>query len=290
MSSPKTSKLALALVAGLSALVVVGAYEIPARLSKRRVQPVATEPESESQVPPGVRHLPLAFGSAINCAALRSRYVAQCPTGEVLPSVGVNAARDGAAPEVISPEREKQEISLAAEWVKPSQDALADMATRCEIRFVSPAIMDSQTPIVDDQQAAALSLTGDDRAELDQTLQLMREQFAASVRPLFNQATLPPSLDDMMTELQSRRNSGFVEARRKLSQEKAGLVAPPPPAARAQLPAGERFLRLWDGLGDEFEQRLASKLGAARAHQLRFSPHSTAWTSRYVYSGCPSAE
>ena len=92
----------------------------------------------------------------------------------------------------------------------------------------------------------------------------------------------------MVMEMESREDSGYHQARQKLARERAGMATPP--ASDADLPAGERFLRLWAGLGDEFEQRLAERLGPDRARQLRFSPNALPWTSRYVHTGCPGPE
>jgi hypothetical protein len=206
-------------------------------------------------------------------------------------AIGLTAQQD-ASPAAPRPAHEEQEMTQIAEWVKPSKDMLIDMARRCEVRFVSPAIMDNQAPAIDDQQAAALSLSSRERAAANQILEEMHERFADSVRPLFgdetNDSNRPSSLDEMITEMQTREDSGFDQARQKLALERAGMALPPAPDV--ELPAGERFLRLWAGLGDEFEQRLANQLGADRARQLRYSPNALPWTSRYVHAGCAGPE
>ena len=261
----------------LLALLAVWVCEIRARLSKRHPEPSASASLSKDQDPPAVRRVPFRIVSG--------------ETGQVLPSLGLATQADASTASTL-PQREKQEMNQVAEWAKPSKEVLIDMAKRCEVRVVSPAIMENQAPTVDDQQAAALSLSSSERAELNRTLQQMHDRFADSARPLFGNGTddsnRPSSLDEMIVDMRIREDSGFHQARQKLALERAGMA--PPPASDADLPAGERFLRLWAGLGDEFEQRLANSLGADRARQLRFSANALPWTSRYVFTGCPTPQ
>jgi hypothetical protein len=90
----------------------------------------------------------------------------------------------------------------------------------------------------------------------------------------------------MLTDLQTRPENGFEEAKQKLARERAGLVAAP--AAGAPQPAGEQLLRLWASLGDDFERQLADVLGDDRARELRLSPQAE-WTNRFSESGCRGA-
>jgi hypothetical protein len=290
-----TSLLLLGTVALSSALMVVALYELPARLGAGRegssgppstAQP-ASPPREES--PPGVKRLPPRLVATETCPALRARYASQCATAGALPDPAGASEEAGAAP--LTPERARMETKRLAEWAAPSREVLADLARRCELRLVTPAVLESQPPSVDGEQAAALGLTGRERAELDRLLRSMHDEVTHVVRPLFASgagSNTPSTLDEMVSELQERPGSGFAEARAKLAQERA-QVAPPPPSG-ATMPPGERFLRLWANLGDTFEQRLGQVLGAERARQLRFSPHAAGWTSRHVYAGCPDAD
>ena len=285
-----TSVILLATVALASALLVVLVYELRARFGaghdQRSSGPRPAASVSAEESPPGVKRLPPRLVTGDSCTALRARYASECSNAGALPAPA--GAPQEAAPAPLSPEREQAETKRLAEWAAPSRDVLVDMANRCELRLVSPAVLDEQAPAVDGEQAAALSLSERERAELNRLLQSMHDELTDVVRPMFASAAgqnTPASLDEMISEMQERPGSGFAEARTKLPQERAQL-APPPPAGAA-LPPGERFLRLWANLGDSFEQRLGQLLGPDRARQLRFSPHATSWTNRYVYAGCP---
>jgi hypothetical protein len=91
-----------------------------------------------------------------------------------------------------------------------------------------------------------------------------------------------------MDDIQERPSNGFDQARQRLALERAGMATPP--AAAADLPPGERIFRLSAGLGDDFERRLADRLGADRAHQLRYSPLAAPWMNSFSQSGCPTPQ
>ena len=184
-----------------------------------------------------------------------------------------------------------EEMAANSAWAHPSKDELAEMATRCELRVISPTIMEEQPPTVDDEHAKALSLSTHERTELDQTLRQMHHSLASSVRQIYADGSTDPSkgsslsVEAMIDEIRERPDSGFDQARRKLAMERAELATPP--VAGANLPPGERVLRLSAGLGDDFERRLADRLGADRAHQLLYSPLARPWTDGTVQAGCP---
>lgn len=290
-TSQRTSPLSLALVSVLSALLVLGAYQIRARLSKGHPAPPAPALQSEDPTEAHGATPRTPFGE--NCDVLRGRYVLQCSLGKALPTVGPDASPDASSAEM-SPESEAKEIAEALAWLHPTKDQLADMARRCELRSVSPLITENQVPTVQDKYAKALSLSSNERTELEQTLRQMHDGFADSVRQAYAAGTADPSrasslsVEQMVEEIQDRPSSGFDEARRKLALERAGMAAPP--AASADLPPGERIFRLSAGLGDDFERRLADRLGADRAHQLLYSPLAGGWTTRSSQSGCPNPQ
>lgn len=279
-----TSIIPLLATALASALSVVAAYELRARLAHRRDRELPSKiVRDESDAPQPSSRAGLT-NVRETCSALRARYALSCLGAGSPPLPAPIADQAGE----VSPERERAEADRLAAWLRPPPGVLAEMGKRCEVRFVSPAIMEDQAPMVDGAQASLLSLSPKERDEVNQTLQLMHDEFAAAVQPLFVSSGRPGTLDEMITEMQARPGTGFVEARVKLARERAGLAAPPP--ATADLPPGEKFLRLWATAGDAFEQRLAAVLGPSRARQLRFSPHAGPWTSRYTFSGCPSEE
>jgi hypothetical protein len=201
---------------------------------------------------------------------------------------------DKPLPTAVPDSREAEKMAELGAWVHPTKDQLAAMAAGCELRFISPAIMEKQPPTVDDEHATALSLSIGERAELDQTLRQMHQSFAASVRQVYASGSADPtkgsslSVQDMIEEIQGRSDSGFEQARQKLALERAGMASPP--ATGADLPPGERILRLSADLGGDFEKRLADRLGADRARQLLYSHLASPWTNRSTQSGCPAPQ
>jgi hypothetical protein len=277
-TSQKTSFIPLALASACSALLVVGAHEIRARLSKGHPASPAPAPQSEGQDPKAAQGARPRTRSGESCDALKDRYGLQCPTEKALPTVAPDS-------------KEAEKMAALFAWAHPSKDKLAEMAARCELRLISPAMMEKQPPIVDDEHAKALSLSAHERAEIDQTLRQMHESFAASVRQAYAGGSTDPTIgssmsaQEMIGEIQDRSGDESLQARRKLALERAGMATPP--GAGADLPPSERILRVSAGLGDDFEKRLADRLGADRAHQLLYSPLARPWVRPSTLVGCP---
>jgi len=280
----RTSVLSLSLVAALSALVVVGVYEVRARLAKHGLQlPLDTNaPEQSAPVAP-------AEGSPASvpegCAGLRRRYLHRCPNEPIAPPP---------EQQVPSPQTGSGETRMAsdfADWLNPRPSELGDMAKRCEVRFEIPAIIGNKPHNVTDEESAAASLSSGERALVQQTLNDMHAELRDFAERALAEAsgqsakTSAMPLEEILTELQTRPESGFEEARQKLAQELAGLS--PPPGSDSPQPPGERLLRLLASTGDAFERRLADGLGSDRARQLRSSPYA-AWRNRVYYTGCRS--
>jgi hypothetical protein len=188
-------------------------------------------------------------------------------------------------------ESEARSISELTAWLKPSPSELGEMARRCELRFVMPAITENQPPTVTDEQSSALSLSTNERALLERILRDMHTGLRVFTEQAFAEASGQSAkasgltLEEMLTDLQTRSGNGFDEARQNLAQERAGLASPT--ETSSDQPPGERLLRLWSSMGDDFERRLADDVGSDRAHQLRFSPHA-GWTNRFAQTGCRS--
>jgi len=277
-TSQKTSFIRLGLAAACSALLVVGAHEMRARLSKGHPAPATPAAQSEGEDPTAAHGARPRTRGGESCDALKDRYGFQCPTDKALPTVAPDS-------------KEADKMAALFAWAHPPKDKLAEMAARCELRLISPAMLEKQPPTVDDEQAKALSLSTHERAELDQTLRQMHESFAASVRQAYAAGSTDPtigssmSVQEMIDEIQDRSGDEFLQARRKLALERAGMATPP--AAGADLPPSERILRVSASLGDDFEKRLADRLGADRAHQLLYSPLARPWVRPSTLLGCP---
>jgi len=292
-TSQRTSPLSLALVSVLSALLVLGAYQIRARLSKGHPAPPAPALQSEGPEPTEAHGATPQTRPGESCDALRARYTLQCVIGATPSTVG-RPVSPRASSATITPESEAKEMAEAFAWLHPPKDHLADLARLCEVRFISPEITGDQVPTVDNKDAKALSLSSNERTELDQTLRQMHQSFVDSVRQAYADGATDPSqasslsVEQMMDDIQERPSNGFDQARQRLALERAGMATPP--AAAADLPPGERIFRLSAGLGDDFERRLADRLGADRAHQLRYSPLAAPWMNSFSQSGCPTPQ
>jgi flagellar motor protein MotB len=290
MNAEKTSFISLALASALSALLVVGVYEIRSRLAKGHSVSSEPTPQPERQDPTEDETAVPRTQPGEGCNALRDRYVLRCLADQTVPG-GRPALAPGASAVSMSPDNEANEMAETTAWLHPPKTELADMAKRCEIRLISPAILEKQVPTVDDEHAQALSLSAKERADLDQTLREMHQSFADAVRKTFADGATDPSkesrlsVEQMIDEIQERPNSGFSEARQRMAAERAGAATPP--ATGADLPPGERIFRLSAGLGDDFERHLADRVGAERARQLVYSPLAGPWTNRSAQSGCP---
>ena len=290
-SSPDSLRFLVPLFsATLSALVVVGTYEVRARVRRPTTSaPDGGEPAVEHPQERGRAGVRSATASPLACGDLRRRYLLQCPHD--LP-VGApeGAPPPGASPTPGSAARTAAELSA---WLNPKPAELDDMARRCEIRFEMPAITENQPPAVTDEQVVALSLSARERALLDRTLRDMHTELRGFAQRALAEGAGPPgstpiaswTVEDMLNELQTRPGGGFEEAREKLAQERATGAAPVGP--NAQQPAGERLLRSWATLGDHFERQLATDLGTERARQLRASPQA-GWMNRFSQAGCRS--
>jgi hypothetical protein len=275
----RTSIVSLLLVAILSALVVASIYEIRARLAKRAV-PTREESETpEQSAPVPDQRSPMLAQE--DCVGLKRRYLARCsddlqpaPKGEL------------SCPQVTHPEDEARVASALADWQNPGPTELAAMAKRCEVRFEMPAVTENQPPTLTDEQAAAMALSGSEKALIQKSLEEMHSGLHDSANRLLPQpgaAGSARSLEEILTELQTVPENGFEAARERLAQERAGLS--PPPQGDAPLSPGEQLLRLYAGMGDQFEQRLAAGLGKERARELR-SASQAGWMNRFSEAGC----
>jgi hypothetical protein len=270
------------LVAALSAIVVVGVYEVRARLAKHHPESPSEAKELEPSEPPAPTEVsPARFGQS--CGELRRLYLSRCPLDLPTPEKAIPA------PNSESNEEEARISSDLAAWQSPNSVELGEMAKRCEVRFEMPAITENQAPHVTDEASAALSLSSGERGLLEQTLSDMHARLRGVAEQAFLEAGGPTSkpselsLEEILSDLQTRPENGFEQAREKLARERAGLASPP--QSGLPQPPGERLLRMWATVGDQFEQRLASELGNDRARQLRSSPQAV-WMNRFSHSGC----
>lgn len=168
-----------------------------------------------------------------------------------------------------------------------SQGELAEMAKDCEIRFDIPGY-GIEPRLMNDKLAAASNLSADDRAIYDQTVRKENGRYMTALRALYQElaGSDPGDIDAQaltMEILQKSPSSDVEAARKRLAQERAGMIAPP--ADSRNQTVIERLFRLEISAGTALEQLLAAEFGPDKAHQIR----TTGWAGGddNILSGCP---
>jgi len=169
-----------------------------------------------------------------------------------------------------------------------SHDELVELVKDCEIRFDIPGY-GIEPHLMSDKQAQASQLSADDRAIYDRTVRKENDRYMTALRALYQELVGGEPSDNLdshalMLEILQKSPSADVEAARKrLAQERAGMVAAP--AELAGRSVVERLFRLEISAGSTLEQLLAAELGPEKAHQLRTS--GWAGGDDNILSGCP---
>lgn len=177
-------------------------------------------------------------------------------------------------------------------FMEPSREELLEMAKECQLRWDEPGLGLRHPPLPDAKERTKLGIT-DDEAEVisevydsfaSRSLEQLRAIYVAATGDVDNSRVLAP--DALKQEILDKSPEDAIKrAYQRVSQERAGLAAPPPDITG--MTAAERLVRFNTGLGDAYERALADKLGASRAHQLRASDGG--WGSRHSSSvGCPA--
>ena len=189
----------------------------------------------------------------------------------------------GEAPaSVAAPDRRGRTLALQARpadqcyclsdptFLEADQARLDAWATMCRVRADLPPLDEPAVEVMSEQ----LGLVGEERRAFAEAARELAGYGEARVREIYVVATGDqagaPTLDvDAMIEQIVRAAPLDDEARirRLLSAERAGRQAPV--VDPEQMTPLEEFFRLVVGGGDEFERRLAARLGAARARELR---------------------
>jgi len=154
-----------------------------------------------------------------------------------------------------------------------SAEELADMAKDCEIRFDIPGY-GIEPRLMTDKLAEADHLSTDDRAIYDQTVRKESERYMTALRGLYRELTGDggDNLDARalyMEIMHKSPTSDHAAARKRLAEERAGMVAPPTDVTRESVI--DRLFRLQIGAGNTLERLLAAELGADKAHQIRLA-------------------
>lgn len=176
-------------------------------------------------------------------------------------------------------------------FIKPTKDELLAMAKSCTIQFDTLPL--NLEPLrFPPKMAEKLGLSPDEMTVVQRVHADVVTRTLAQLRAIYAEVTgNNTGAEDMngfaimqAIEEKTGRDEG-TEARRVLSQERAGLL--PPPANLAVRPPAERALRIMQNVGDEFERELVKNLGD-KARALREGEDG--WPARGVQSGCQEDE
>jgi len=294
MSVSRQAWIGGAVGAALAATIVIGVYEGQVRVVNARGQADARAGE---RIALGAGAAPTKLASPTAVSALEPPPPGSASLQELLRrdqvhrgEIALLRARlstmenTAASPEAAAaaPHREgKRKI------IDLSQEELVAMAKDCEIRFDIPGY-GIEPRLMNDKLAAAGNLSADDRAIYDQTVRKENDRYMAALRALYQElaGSDPGDMDShalTMEILQKSPSSDVEAARKRLAQERAGMIAPPADARNQSVI--ERLFRLEITAGTTLEQMLAAEFGPDKAHQIR----TTGWAGGddNILSGCP---
>jgi len=178
-------------------------------------------------------------------------------------------------------------------WFRPSAERLKGFAKSCTVRMDIPPVFQTERFQLDAEDADAGGFEQDELSSLNAALPAFQADVQTRIRALYIEATGDVAGADtlsasaMRTEILDKGVPGERTAlRKRVAEERAGLVPSPTPGQLAAASPMERFYRMLLGLGDEAEARLADVVGAGRARDLR--EKKGGWGNRWSSSGCPS--
>jgi hypothetical protein len=251
------------LAVALLALVVL------ALLSRRRpVRPAQVEEEEPAAAAPAPARKPPRLDET---SALRGKVAELNAELEQVRAAQARARREEARACVTT-------LSDDCPFLDPSHEVLLELA-RCGTLKLDQPDLDATQARPDDE--------GNVSEEAESVAQATREVNGAvrdELRGLHADlglaGDLPAKLRDLMQAVEAGLPRGDVpDIHRRLSRERAGLLAPP---ANPSSDPTERYWRLRAGLGDQYEQALAQKVGRERAHALRKAHDG--WSFRGIYT------
>lgn len=180
---------------------------------------------------------------------------------------------------------------LDGDFVDPSQADLAAWAKECKVMIDFPPLMAPRPFQIDPAVIKAIGLTEGEASTANATLARLKTEWATRVRAWYVEATGDAagadalSVEAMTRELTDKALPGEPAAlQKRLAEERAGLVAPPPAADLAKASPFERYFRAFADLGNEAERMLAEAIGRQSAHGVR--THEGGWPARMSMSGC----
>jgi hypothetical protein len=169
----------------------------------------------------------------------------------------------------------------------PNPNELAQFVTSCTVRVDQPRLLDSTPGEVGDA-ADAMNAQPDEVRAMNGAMRDLHASFRTRLRALYAEAMGHPADTElspraMLGELQDKRPEENAGLFANIAKERAGEL-PEPTDLRDATPY-ERAQRLYLGLGDEFQQRVAQVLGPERAYALRETGGGWKW-ARSQFAGC----
>jgi hypothetical protein len=295
MTSTKKMMAAGTVGAALAALVTVTVYEGKVILASPGAGERAVAPGETARLEPSSASAPAAAPVPAPAAALAAGR-AQAGT-----EAGSRDERSVLRARVIQLEKQlahtRGQLDEAAreagmaQRVTPTKEDLAAWAKKCAIHIDSPDVFGSAPRVISNEEAERWGLTPDETPIVEQAHAEAHARALATLRRIYVAATGDTagveqlSSGAMFTEIMDKAAENTVaDARRVLSQERAGLAAIPEDLARR--PPVEQALRLISSLGGDFEGLLSAGLGATRARELRLNANG--WPGlRMDSDGCP---
>jgi hypothetical protein len=168
-----------------------------------------------------------------------------------------------------------------------SHEDLSALAKACTVRVDQPELLDS-TPGAVGKASEAMNATPDEVRAMNDAMRALHESFRVRLRALYAEAMGHPADNElspraMLGEFRDKRPPDAAGLLTTIARERAGEIKPP--ATLADASPYERAQRMYFGLGDEFQDRVAQVVGPERASALRAASGGWKW-SRSQFTGC----
>lgn len=179
------------------------------------------------------------------------------------------------------------------DWMNPTKDELLAMAKECAVKIDVPPLVRGENMTIRPETAESLGLSAEEVAQANQAFLDLKSSWLLRVRGWYIEATGDHQGADQLSahamaeEIQDKATPGEPAAlQKRISQERAGLVAPPANLSRTS--PFDRYFRAHADLGNEAERMLAEKIGAEKAHKIR--AENGGWGMRMAMAGCNDGE
>ena len=171
-----------------------------------------------------------------------------------------------------------------------SQEELAQLAAKCELRWDMPSVSTDGATSISAEDARALGLSADEVSAAAAVFEKHNASMIKQLRSLYTATTgelnaSTMSGQSLISEVRDKSApSELALAFQRLSAERAGLVSAP--ARGEERPLVEQLYRHLSSAGDGVEHSLAQRIGADKARALR-ALHGGFSTKNSSSYGCP---